>query len=125
MSIKIKEIRLQKKFTQMDMSESLNISQNAYSLIENGTTKLIDLERINIISRKLGVSPFELGLFEGLDVPFLSNKKVENATNGQTENLVSNDLLISLISELRIKNAQLEQFMQNVNEIVLKLKPNK
>ena len=50
---KIKELRLKKQLTQDEIAESLHISQNAYSLIENGKTRLVDEERIKIIAEKL------------------------------------------------------------------------
>lgn len=54
--IKIKELRLKNNLTQNEMAEALHISQNAYSLIENGKTRLIDIERIDIIAYKLKVN---------------------------------------------------------------------
>ena len=54
---KIKELRLKKQLTQDEIAESLHISQNAYSLIENGKTRLVDEERIKIIAEKLKVTP--------------------------------------------------------------------
>lgn len=63
---KIKELRLKNNFTQEQMAEELHISQNAYSLIENGKTKLMNAERIEIIAKKFNVNPLDLGLFDGL-----------------------------------------------------------
>jgi len=74
----IKNLRLQKNLTQEQMAEALNISQNAFSLIETGKTRLIDEERINIICQRLEVSAFELGLFNGLRFIHNFNKKGKN-----------------------------------------------
>lgn len=61
---KIKELRIKKGFSQEDIAQVLHVSQNAYSLIENGKTRLVDVERILLISEKFSVNPIELGLFD-------------------------------------------------------------
>ena len=107
---KIKELRLKNNFTQEQMAEELNISQNAYCLIENGKTKLLDEERINIIAQKFNVTPVELGLFEGLGVTQNFNEKVENGYINHIENLHADnkELVFTLKEELQIKNIQIE-----------------
>ncbi len=57
---KIKQLRLQNNFTQEEMAEAIFCSQNTYSLIENGKTMLIDVERIKQIAKKLRVKPQQL-----------------------------------------------------------------
>lgn len=42
---KLKLLRLQKKMSQLEVAEALLMSQNAYSLLETGKTKL-DIERL-------------------------------------------------------------------------------
>lgn len=49
---KIKKLREELGLTQADMAEYLHISQNAYSSIERGRTK-IDIERLYKIAKKL------------------------------------------------------------------------
>lgn len=92
------------------MAETLHISQNAYSLIENGKTKLIDEERINIIAKKFNVKPIDLNLFEGLGVTQNFSDKVENgyASYIQTLNADNKELVNILQEELQIKNKQIE-----------------
>lgn len=107
---KIKELRLKNNFTQEQMAETLHISQNAYSLIENGKTKLLDEERIDIIAKKFNVNPIDLGVFDGLGVTQNFNDKVENgyASYIQTLNADNKELVITLKEELQIKNKQIE-----------------
>jgi transcriptional regulator with XRE-family HTH domain len=107
---RLKELRAKNKFSQDDMAEALHISQNAYSLIENGITRLVDKERINLIAEKLGVTPLELGLFDGLGITQTFNDKVENGYINHIENLYAenNDLISILKAEIENKNNQIQ-----------------
>jgi transcriptional regulator with XRE-family HTH domain len=60
---KIKKVRNFKGFSQQMMAEKMNISQRAYSSIENDETK-IDLERLSQISTALEIDPIELLTFD-------------------------------------------------------------
>lgn len=51
----LKRIRLAKGVTQAHLSKRLDISDMAYSRMENGVTK-IDVERLKVIAISLGVS---------------------------------------------------------------------
>ena len=117
---KIKELRIKNKFTQDDMADALHISQNAYSLIENGITRLVDVERIKLIAEKFAVQPAELGLFDKLGVTQHFNEKVENgyASYIQTLNADNKDLLQTLKDELHIKNSQIAQLMQQMQLLI-------
>lgn len=110
---KIKELRLKNNFTQEEMAEELHISQNAYSLIESGKTRLVDEERLNIISQKLGVSPLELGLFNGFGVTQNFNEKVENgfASYIETLNADNKELNQSILEQLKVQNTLLTQLL--------------
>ena len=112
---RIKELRSKTKFSQEDMAAVLNISQNAYSLIENGITRLIDTDRIVIIASKLGVKPINLGLFDGLQVTQIVSDNVENGYINHIENLYADNkaLLQTLKDELLIKNNQIETLMRH------------
>ena len=60
---KIRMIRELKGFSQEFMANSLGITQNSYSKLENQKTKL-SLERINSISKILEIDPIDLITFE-------------------------------------------------------------
>jgi transcriptional regulator with XRE-family HTH domain len=110
---KIRELRLKNNFTQDEMAEALHISQNAYSLIENGKTRLVDSERINMIAKKFGVSPVELGLFEALGVTQNFNEKVENGYTSYIEilNKGNKELTQSIMDQLTTKDKRIEDLL--------------
>ena len=85
------------------MAEALHISQNAYSLIENGITRLVDNERIKLIAEKLGVKPIKLGLFEDF---------------GIEEQSGNNEMVLSLKKELEIKNSQIEKLLDQNKQLL-------
>ena len=60
---KIKKIRELKNFTQVYMASQLDISQNAYSKIENEACKL-DINRFIEISKILNVCPKKIINFD-------------------------------------------------------------
>ena len=118
---KIKEFRLKQEFTQEEMAEALHVSQNAYSLVENGRTRLIDIERIILISQKLCVSPWELGLFDEL-ISFFPYSKGEFLTriNTLTSTVDNQELINNLLAEIQINNNQIEKTaIQNEQLLIL------
>ncbi|MGQ0737633.1 MAG: helix-turn-helix domain-containing protein [Bacteroidota bacterium] len=56
---RIKLLRKKNNLTQSDIASSLNMSQNAYSLLESGKTK-IDLDRLYQIARFYKISIYDL-----------------------------------------------------------------
>ena len=110
---KIKELRLKNNITQNEIAEALHISQSAYSLIESGVTRLVDEERIQIISEKFGVRPIELGLFDGCGVSQNFNQPVQNGyiSNIETFNGDGKDLSQSIYELLRTQNSLLMQLL--------------
>lgn len=52
---KIKQVRLNKGITQRTIANSLHLSSNAYSRIENGNTQLT-INNLEVISEVLGLS---------------------------------------------------------------------
>ena len=105
-AIRIKKIREYRNYTQQFMADSLELSQNAYCKIENGTTKLtIDrLEEIATI----------------LDVPVESILSSQN----QTFNIQNNDKIYGHIENLYEANKELLEkqigLLQTQNEHLLK-----
>ena len=124
---KIKELRLKNHFSQDEMAETLHISQNAYSLIENGKTRLVDMERINLIAEKFGVNPLELGLFETHGVTQNFNGKVENnyAAYIATLNTYNNKLVESMAAQLDFKNKHIEDLTTQNSQLMQMLAEKK
>jgi transcriptional regulator with XRE-family HTH domain len=65
--IKIKQIRELKNFTQEHVATHLGLTTRAYSKIESGETQLT-INRLNEISRILGVEPMEVLGFDDKQV---------------------------------------------------------
>ena len=107
-AIRIKKIREYRNYTQQFMADSLELSQNAYCKIENGTTKLtIDrLEEIATI----------------LDVPVESILSSQNQTFNIEHNTI--DKLYGNIENLYEANKELLEkqigLLQTQNEHLLK-----
>jgi transcriptional regulator with XRE-family HTH domain len=120
MKNKIKELRLQNNLTQEYMADALCISQNAYSLIENNKTRLVDVERIKIIADKLNVSPFELGLFEEIGISAAFNKIGKNDKYNyiQSINTANIELTNFFKDQLFIKDNQIERLNQQIEKLI-------
>lgn len=75
---KIRRLRKQKNYTQSDMAEQLNITQRAYSKIENNEVQL-KIDRLEEIARLLNVSAKDL-------LPDLPNQHFEQVSYSQIGN---------------------------------------
>ncbi len=111
--LSIKKIRQFRNFTQQYVADKLNISQNAYSRIENGSTKLT-IERLEQISKLLSVS---------IETVLSNDKQVFNVENhakfyAHIENLheESKELLQQQVDFHR----QQIDFLQQQNETLIK-----
>jgi transcriptional regulator with XRE-family HTH domain len=69
-AVNIRKIRESKDYTQDYLAVKLSISQNAYSKIELGYTK-ITVERLFQIAQILEVNPVDLINFEESELPIL------------------------------------------------------
>jgi len=89
---KIRSIRKQRRLTQTDMSTALNISQRAYSKIENDEVQL-KIDRLEDIAKLLNTETKELlpGLpyqnFEKVSYSQIGNGKFINQTNDKEREL--------------------------------------
>ena len=70
--IKIKQLRELKNYTQEHMATQLGLSTRAYSKIESGETQLT-INRLNEISRILGIEPMEVLGFDHKNIFKLIN----------------------------------------------------
>lgn len=109
---KLRELRKQKGVTQENMANALHKSQNAYSLIEQGKSKL-DAELIPDICNILNITPIDL--FDS-GHQFTFNEKVENgyATYIQTLNATNQEIINMLKSELEEKNKTIQQLLAKI-----------
>ena len=105
-ALRIKKIREHRNYTQQFMADSLELSQNAYCKIENGTTKLT-VDRLEEIATLL-------------DVPVESILSCDK----QTFNIQNNDRLYGHIENLYEANKELLEkqvaLLQEQNAILLK-----
>lgn len=88
---KLRQLRLSKNLSQANIAFMLNISQNAYSLIESGKTK-IDEQRIIQFGKILGVRPSEL-LTDEIPDPILTAAKEAYDNNSNLIDLLSEQIL--------------------------------
>jgi transcriptional regulator with XRE-family HTH domain len=90
--IKIKQIRELKNVSQEFVATQLGLSIRAYSKIETGETQLT-INRLNEISKALGVDPIEILGFD--DKQVFNNCKQEGNYNtiGQTHNAFPEKLM--------------------------------
>lgn len=105
---KIRKLREQSGLTQESMAAYLCISQNAYSLIEKGKTK-IDIERLLQITEKLNIRPSVL-----IDSETIYQKESADIT---TQLKASLDLKDRLIQKLIQQNSLLIEQLEKMNAL--------
>jgi transcriptional regulator with XRE-family HTH domain len=114
--LRIKKIREYRNFTQQHMADSLEISQNAYSKIENETTKMTT-NRLEQIAKILDV-PFETIINDEHQIFNLNNNHVEkfyieNLTEQKTELLERTiDILKEHLDFLKNQNIELIKLLE-------------
>ena len=107
-ALRIKKIREYRNYTQQYMADSLELSQNAYCKIENGTTKLT-IDRLDAIASILDVP---------VESIFSSDKLTFNIQNNNIDRLYGNiENLYEANKELLEKQITL---LQQQNEHLLK-----
>jgi len=98
---KIRKVRELKGFTQDYMASQLEMSQRAYSKIENNDIKL-DWSRIENISKILNIEPIDL-------VSFDDNLVFNNCTNSGKAHIMNNNFPDELKKSYEDRIAHLEQ----------------
>jgi len=100
--MRIRKIREFRNYTQTHLAEKLNISQNAYSKIENGTSKLTT-DRLEEVAKVL-------------DVP------VESILNNESKifNIDNNHIEKFYIEHLHEENKERIQVLKQQNEMLIK-----
>lgn len=102
---KLKALRNEKHLSQQDVADAMHITQNAYSNIETGKTK-IDVERL-----KQFAEFYHKQLTELLDIPdivFDTNNKITK-------------LITDLEEQLKTKDNQIEKLLWVNKELILQL----
>lgn len=113
---KIKSIRELKNLTQEYMAEQLDISQDAYSKLEKGTTK-ISQDKLDKIAEVLEINPEDISDFD--------NQKILNSYYNSSIRNNSNHNDANLIRQLyEDKIALLEKLLRKAEEEIERLKNN-
>jgi transcriptional regulator with XRE-family HTH domain len=76
---KLKNLREYNNYTQSYVADQLELSQNAYSLLEKGTTK-ITLDRLEELAQFYKTSPIALLNEEPAEYSVLANSSTDNAS---------------------------------------------
>ncbi len=114
---KIRQIREAKKYSQEYIATKLNISQNAYSKIENNQTKLT-LERLKEIAKALDTTELELIQNDFPVINFTNNKTAKGYA--RVENVYEESENLKTIIEVLQK--QLIEKDNQINQLILLLK---
>jgi len=104
--VKVKRIREIRNYSQEYMAEKLGISQEAYSRLETGKTKM-DLQRMNNIASILEIDPIILLSF---DEGTVFNNCIQSGTNVTNYNGFSEE-----------KQAAMEARLNKLEELIYKL----
>lgn len=109
--LRIKRIREYRNYTQQFMADKLELSQNAYCKVENGTTKLT-IDRLEEIAKILDV-PVENILSSEKQVFNLENNTIEKFY-GYIENLheENREFLLAQVELLKQQNESLTKAIE-------------
>ena len=111
--MRIKKLREHRNYTQQYMADKLDISQNAYSKIENGATKLT-VDRLGEIAELLDV-PVESILSGEKQILKVENNTIEKFY-GYIENLHEENKEI-LIKQIEFLQQQNEQLLKTIEKL--------
>ena len=112
---KLKNLRREKNLSQLNVAQKLHISQNAYSLIECGKTKL-DEQRIFQLSKIFNVHPFDLINNDLLNIDHPNNDtgKISYIT---MFNSVNRELILNLREQIKIKDDQIDKLIIRLEQL--------
>jgi transcriptional regulator with XRE-family HTH domain len=121
---KIKRIRTIKGFSQEEMSQKMNISQKAYSNLENNKTK-IDDERLNQIAEVFEMEPLDIRLFDEKQVFNNCSQSgnintINNNESLENERKVYNQLITSLEKDKEQLKKENERLLVLVEKLSLR-----
>jgi transcriptional regulator with XRE-family HTH domain len=111
---KLRMLRNGKNMSQLFIAHKLDISQNAYSLIESGKTK-IDEQRIFQLAKILNVHPFELLVDSAESVKFID--KDQNGAYIQNVHDDNRELIMQLNAQLSKKDEQIGKLLAQIERL--------
>lgn len=115
----LKKLRHDRGVSQQGIAEKLHISQNSYSLIESGKTK-IDEQRLVQLATIFDISPAEL---LSSDVKSFNNKNENTyAAHIQTLNAENKELTNQLTTQLARKDEQISWLLQQIDHLLKLIK---
>ena len=126
---KIRAARNEKKISEREMAEYLNIAQNTYSKIESGKSKL-KYDHALLISKKLGIPINELSEDENSPID-PQNKNNDGAQQHFIQNVISHykseqkehrEIIDYLKSLLDRKETIIKELSEQVSKLLLLLK---
>ena len=117
-ALRIKKIREFRNFTQQYLADKLDISQNAYSKIENGTTKLT-IDRLEQVAKLLDV-PMDSLLSSEKQVLNVENNSI-NKFYAHIENLHEENKEI-LQQQIEFLQQQNKNLLTTIDELAKKIK---
>jgi transcriptional regulator with XRE-family HTH domain len=98
------------------VADKLYISQNAYSLIESGKTKL-DAQRMLQLSKIFGVHPIELLEEEGEYVNLSDTYKKTEVAGEPVISKNNDDLIKHLITQLHKKDDEIKRLLNQIDRL--------
>ena len=111
---KIKELRLLKGLTQIQVAEKINMPQSNYTKVENGKLNL-KIDKVHILAELFGVPAEELLSFENTN----QNTTTQTQENNNNEILKENENLKKEVSELATQNLEiLEKYIETEKEFI-------
>jgi transcriptional regulator with XRE-family HTH domain len=121
---KIKRIRTIKGWSQVEMSQKINMTQKAYSNLENSKTK-IDDERLNQIAEVFEMEPIDIRLFDEKQVFNNCNQSgnintINNNESLENERIIYNKLIASLEKDKEQLKKENERLLILVEKLSLR-----
>lgn len=116
---KLRKLRQNKHLSQQDIANKLHISQNSYSLIESGRTK-IDEQRILQLAKILGVTSTELLTDDAIN--FYGKVELEQAAHIQLLSAENKELTTQLTLQLARKDEQITSLLHQMEDLLTLLK---
>jgi len=117
---KLKKLRLAKNLSQLAVADQLGISQNAYSLIESGKTKM-DEDKIIHLSKVLDVHPFELFIDKEDNLNLITLRGYISDMQYEYVNESNKELVKYLQEQLTKKDQQIDKLIKRIEMLVLLL----